>query len=342
NGAHGLPLFGCGDWNDGMNRVGEHGRGESVWMGFFLCAVIADFAPLCARRGDADRLARYAAHREKLVAALEDAGWDGAWYRRGYYDDGTPLGSKTSDECRIDALAQSWAVIAGVAPPARARQALGAVERQLVSPEAGLVRLLAPPFVDSAHDPGYIRGYVAGVRENGGQYTHAALWYVRALAEGGRRDRAASVLEMLSPISHTQSAGQVATYQVEPYVIAADVYGVEPHIGRGGWTWYTGSAGWMIRVTLESVLGLREEGGRAYVVQPRIPDDWPGYRARLRRPDGTSYAFAISNPEASAEVVVSAMLDGAPLAIEHGAARVPIAHDGRAHEVVVTLGPGGA
>ncbi len=341
-GAHGLPLFGCGDWNDGMNRVGQESRGESVWMGFFLCAVLEDFAPHCERRGDAARAARYSAYRAKLMAALETAGWDGAWYRRGYYDDGAPLGSKESDECKIDALAQSWAVIARVATPARARQALGAVERELVSPEAGIVRLLAPPFVDSAHDPGYIRGYVAGVRENGGQYTHAALWYVRALAEGGRRDRAARVLEMLSPISHSQSSGQVATYQVEPYVIAADVYGVAPHVGRGGWTWYTGSAGWMIRVTLESVLGIREEGGRAYVVQPKIPDDWPGFRARLKRPDGTSYAFTVTNPGANAEVVTGAALDGAPLALEDGVARVPIVRDGRAHEVQITLGPGGA
>jgi cyclic beta-1,2-glucan synthetase len=341
-GAHGLPLFGCGDWNDGMNRVGQGGKGESVWMGFFLCAVLSEFAPLTALRGDIARAERYAAHRTRLEAVLETAGWDGGWYRRGYYDDGTPLGSSSSDECRIDALAQSWSVLAGVASPERARVALDAVERELVSPAAGIVRLLAPPFVDSSHDPGYIRGYVAGVRENGGQYTHAALWYARALAEAGRRGQAVRVLEMLSPVSHTQSAGQVATYQVEPYVIAADVYGAEPHVGRGGWTWYTGSAGWMIRVTLESVLGLREEGGSEYVVAPRVPDDWPSFRARLRRPDGTSYAFTVTNPSANAGAVVDAMLDGAPIAIVAGAARVPIVRDGKAHAVTITLGPHGA
>jgi len=341
-GAHGLPLFGCGDWNDGMNRVGQGGKGESVWMGFFLCAVLEDFAPLLALRGDGERADRYAAHRARLVSAIDGAGWDGGWYRRGYYDDGTPLGSKTSDECRIDALAQSWSVLAGVASPERARIALDAVERELVSPAAGIVKLLAPPFVNSSHDPGYIQGYVAGVRENGGQYTHAALWYARALAEAGRRGEAVRVLEMLSPVTHTQSAEQVATYQVEPYVIAADVYGAEPHVGRGGWTWYTGSAGWMIRVTLESVLGLREEDGREYVVRPRVPDEWPSFRARLRRPDGTSYAFTVTNPSGRAEAVVSATLDGEPAQVLEGAARVPIVRDGKAHAVTVTLGASGA
>jgi len=341
-GAHGLPLFGCGDWNDGMNRVGQGGKGESVWMGFFLCAVLADFAPLLSLRGDTARVERYAAHRARLVTALETEGWDGDWYRRGYYDDGTPLGSKSSDECRIDALAQSWSVLARVASPERARTVLDAVERELVSPAAGIVKLLAPPFVKSSHDPGYIQGYVAGVRENGGQYTHAALWYARALAEAGRRDQAVRVLEMLSPVSHTQSAAQVATYQVEPYVIAADVYGAEPHVGRGGWTWYTGSAGWMIRVTLESVLGLREESGREYEVRPQVPDDWPSFQARLRRPDGTIYAFTVTNPSASAEGVVHGTLDGAPIAISAGAARVPIVRDGKAHMVAITLGPLGA
>jgi N,N'-diacetylchitobiose phosphorylase len=338
NGVHGLPLFGAGDWNDGMNRVGKDGKGESVWMAFFLGSALADFAPLCEARGDAARAAHYRAVRAELARAVETAAWDGAWYRRGYFDDGAPLGSAQSDECKIDALAQAWAVLSGMAPPDRAAQALAAVESHLVDSAAGLVRLLAPPFEHSAHDPGYIQGYLPGVRENGGQYTHAALWYVRALAEGGRRDRAACVLEMLSPVSHTQTAEQVATYRVEPYVISADVYGVAPHVGHGGWTWYTGSAGWMSRVLLESVLGFREEGGIRYVVRPAVPDTWPGFTASFRRPDGTRYAFTVENPDARAEAVVLATLDGASLTLVGGELHVPIARDGATHRVRVVLG----
>ncbi|MFN2370306.1 MAG: GH36-type glycosyl hydrolase domain-containing protein, partial [Candidatus Krumholzibacteriia bacterium] len=242
-GAHGLPLFGTGDWNDGMNRAGREGRGESVWMGFFLVAVIDAFAPWCEARGDGERAARYRGHRDELAAALNDGGWDGDYYRRGYYDDGAPLGTHLARECRIDGLVQAWSVLSKVAPPERARQALDAIERHLVDERHGLIRLLTPPFVDTPHDPGYIKGYVAGVRENGGQYTHAALWMVRAMAEAGRRERAAPLLEMLCPLTHTATPEGLARYQVEPYVVAADVYGAPPHEGRGGWTWYTGSSG---------------------------------------------------------------------------------------------------
>ncbi|TMQ64567.1 MAG: hypothetical protein E6K78_08905 [Candidatus Eisenbacteria bacterium] len=244
-GPHGLPLFGSGDWNDGMNRVGVKGRGESVWMGFFLCSILGDFQPICERRGDTSRAERYRDFGERLRSALESAGWDGAWYRRGYYDDGAPLGSRSSDECQIDALAQAWAVLSGAAERGRACRALRAVDERLVSTRQKLVRLLAPPFEAGSHDPGYIKGYVRGVRENGGQYTHAALWVVQAMFELGWRDRAAAVLEMLSPVTHAASAAGVQVYQVEPHVVAADIYGEPPHTGRGGWTWYTGSAGWM-------------------------------------------------------------------------------------------------
>ena len=337
-GAHGLPLFGCGDWNDGMNRVGQGGRGESVWMGFFLCTVLDAFVPLCERRGDRERAQRYAEARARLAAAIEREGWDGEWYRRGYYDDGTPLGSKVSDECRIDALAQAWAVLSGVAPHERARSALDAVERELVDHAAGIVRLLAPPFEHTPRDPGYIKGYVPGVRENGGQYTHAALWFVRALAESGRRDRAAHLLEALSPVSHAQDVAQTLQYQIEPYVITADVYGAEPHVGRGGWSWYTGSSGWMIRVALESILGLTEVEGRAFVLKPAIPDDWPGFRIERRLPEGTVYEFEVVHPGGPAEVVVRVTLDARDLAPEGDAAVVPIERDGRRHRVAVELG----
>ncbi len=337
-GAHGLPLFGAGDWNDGMNRVGHEGRGESVWMAFFLHAAIGDFLPHVIARGDSALVARLRAYREAMALAANDAGWDGGWYRRGYYDNGTPLGSQASDECRIDALAQAWAVISGVAPAARQQLALDALEAHLVSTEDRLIRLLTPPFEHTPEDPGYIKGYVAGVRENGGQYTHAALWVVRALAEAGRRERAVELLRMLSPVAHTGSAADVERYKVEPYVVAADVYGVAPHVGRGGWTWYTGSAGWMLRVALESVLGLGIEAGRELILAPRVPDAWPGFELDHRRPDGTSYRISVGNPTRCAETVVAARLDGVPLAVRDGVLRLPLAADGASHQVEVTLG----
>ncbi|HOX24544.1 MAG TPA: glycosyl transferase [Candidatus Krumholzibacteria bacterium] len=338
-GAHGLPLFGTGDWNDGMNRVGRKGRGESVWMGFFLVATIDAFAPLVEARGDLERLDRYRRHRQALAAALNDVGWDGGWYRRGYYDDGAPLGTATDPECRIDALVQAWSVLSGVAPRERAAQALDAVETHLVDREAGLIRLLTPPFVDTPRDPGYIKGYVAGVRENGGQYTHAALWVVRAMAEAGRRDRAAALLEMLSPVSHADTPARVARYQIEPYVVAADVYGASPHVGRGGWSWYTGSSGWMLRVALESVLGLRLEGGQTLVVKPCIPDGWERYGVRWRLPGSESvYDIQVVNPDGCAAVVVAANLDGKALAVADGVCRIPLRRDSEVHRVKIVLG----
>ena len=331
-GANGLPLMGVGDWNDGMNRVGREGRGESVWMGFFLFDILGRFAPLAEARGDADRAARYAAHREHLREALNTAGWDGQWYRRATYDDGTWLGSAQSDECQIDTLAQAWAVLSGAAPPERAAQALDALEERLVDEDAALIRLLTPAFDATPHDPGYIKGYVPGVRENGGQYTHAALWAVRALAEAGRCERAAPLLAMLSPVSHTDTPEAVATYKAEPYVIAADVYGVEPHVGRGGWTWYTGSAGWMWRVAVESVLGLTVENGTALVLRPCIPDAWPGFSVRYRRPDGScTLDVRVTRGD------LAATLDGEPLATVDGGVRVPLPRDGAEHVLSLTL-----
>jgi cyclic beta-1,2-glucan synthetase len=330
--------MGTGDWNDGMNRVGREGRGESVWLGFFLYALIADFLPLCERRGDHARAQRYAAYREDLGTALNTAGWDGAWYRRAYYDDGTPLGSAQNLECRIDVLAQAWAVISGAAPPERASQAMDAVEQQLVDREAGIIRLLTPPFDRDPHDPGYIKGYVPGIRENGGQYTHATTWALRAFAELGRRDRAAAYLEMLSPATHARTPQHLAVYQVEPYVIVADIYGVAPHLGRGGWTWYTGSAAWMYRVALESILGVRIEEGATLVVAPRIPDTWKRFRVTLRLPDGkTHYEIAVENPTGSAAAVASATADGSAAQVVEGSARVALTKDGARHQVRVVL-----
>lgn len=292
-GAHGLPLIGVGDWNDGMNRVGREGRGESVWMGFFLYAILEDWAEIAARRGDDARAERYAARRAALYDALnaDGQGWDGAWYRRAYYDDGTPLGSQQSDECQIDALAQAWAVLSKAAPPDRADQALDALDARLVDEEAGIIRLLTPAFDQTPHDPGYIKGYLPGVRENGGQYTHGVLWAVRAFAEAGRCERAAPLLEMLTPVAHTATRQGADTYLGEPYVVAADVYGVAPHVGRAGWTWYTGSAGWMQRVGVESILGIAREGDRI-AAAPCVPAAWDGFRATLRLSGGRTVRIA--------------------------------------------------
>ena len=340
-GAHGLPLFGAGDWNDGMNRVGREGRGESVWMGFFLVTILAAFVPVCERRGDSARAATYRAHREKLLVALGDGGWDGEWYRRAYYDDGTPLGTHSASECRIDGLAQAWSVLSGAAPPARAAQAMDMVEKHLIRGD-GLIRLLDPAFRDTLHDPGYIKGYVAGVRENGGQYTHAALWVVRAMAELGRRDRAAELLEMLSPVTHTRTPEAVERYQAEPYVIAADVYGEAPHVGRGGWTWYTGSAGWMLRVAVESVLGVRPVGGDRLRITPCIPDAWPRFQMEYRVP-GTPQRITIvvANPDRCSARIVRASFDGAALELRAGVLEAPMPRDGRDHRVEIQLGAGG-
>jgi len=337
-GEHGLPLMGTGDWNDGMNRVGREGRGESVWLGFFLYQILGDFMPLCERRDDRARLARYRDYRERLADALEASGWDGAWYRRAYYDDGTPLGSDGDPECRIDALAQSWSVISGAAPPARAEQAMDAVEQQLISETDGIVRLLTPAFVETPHDPGYIKGYVAGVRENGGQYTHAACWVVMALAGLGRNERAARVLEMLSPVRHTATPERVARYRLEPYVVAADVYGEAPHIGRGGWSWYTGSAGWLYRAALESVLGLRVTQGRTLLISPCIPAEWPGFRLHYRLPDGVTHCeIVVDNPRGGRRVI-AARLDGREVPVTDGAARVTLPGAGGQYRIEVRLG----
>ncbi len=338
-GVHGLPLMGTGDWNDGMNRVGCGGRGESVWLAFFLYATLGDFLPLCERRSDRDRSARYETYRAALREAVNDQGWDGAWFRRAYYDDGTPLGSAADSECRIDGLAQAWAVISGAASAGRAKLAMEAVEQQLISEHDGLIRLLTPAFVDTPRDPGYIKGYVAGVRENGGQYTHAACWVVRALAELGGRNRAAPLLAMLSPVSHTLDADSVERYKVEPYVVAGDVYGEPPHVGRGGWTWYTGSAGWMFRVALESVLGLHMENGDTLLLKPCIPDGWPGYRIRYRQLGcAGGVQIEIRNPSGKAGRIAAVELDGRAVRPAAAAVRIPLHKDGKTHRVLITLG----
>src|SRR5450631_2317267 len=259
-GSHGLPLFGGGDWNDGMNRVGVHGRGESVWLAWFLHSTLMRFAPFAEQRGDASSATQWRKHAFALQKAVEREAWDGDWYRRGYFDDGTPLGSVSNDECRIDSIAQSWGVISGAADVSRSVRAMAAVDSQLVSRSEGLVHLFTPPFDHTAHDPGYIKAYPPGLRENGGQYTHAAIWSVLAFALMGDGDRAGELFSLINPINHASTRAGIRRYKVEPYVVCADVYSAEPHVGRGGWTWYTGSASWMYRTAIEGILGIHLRG----------------------------------------------------------------------------------
>jgi cyclic beta-1,2-glucan synthetase len=292
-GPHGLPLIGSCDWNDGMNRVGAEGKGESVWLGWFQVDIWNRFAGVCDRRGE-NRLAdALREHARNLTAIIESTSWDGEWYRRAYFDDGTPLGSRNNDEARIDSLAQSWAVISGAGDPERAKRAMQSVEEYLIRSEEKLVLLFTPPFDQSSPHPGYIMGYPPGVRENGGQYTHAALWVAMAFARMGDGRRAVDVLQMLNPVEHTRTPGDYAVYRTEPYAVAADVYSVEGHAGSGGWTWYTGSAGWMYRVWLEEVLGFKLRGDRLSI-EPAIPADWPVYvlTFRYRR---TEYRIEVEN-----------------------------------------------
>jgi cyclic beta-1,2-glucan synthetase len=331
SGAHGLPLMGSGDWNDGMNRVGKDGRGESVWLGFFLHAVLSEFAPLCAARGEDVRASRYRAEVARLASAL-DRTWDGEWYRRGYYDDGTPLGSAQRDECQIDSIAQSWAVLSGAAPRRLADRAMDSVRTHLVRRGAKVVPLLSPPFDRSAQEPGYIKGYPPGVRENGGQYTHAAAWLVMALAKLGSGDEAAELFHLLNPVNHTRSGPEVARYRGEPYVLAGDVTAHPDHAGRAGWTWYTGSAGWIYRAGLESILGLRRHGA-TFELDPCIPSAWPEYAISWRF-GATRYEISVTNPGGRCRGVEAAELDG--VAVDPRA--IALVDDGGTHEVRVVLG----
>ena len=332
-GAHGLPLMGTGDWNDGMSRVGEAGRGESVWLGWFLCTTLLVWAPLAEARGDA-RAAGWRVHAAALRMAL-DAAWDGGWYLRAYYDDGTPLGSHADLECRIDAIAQSWAVLSGAAPPERAAQAMEAVARELLRPADGLALVLTPPFDQTQHDPGYIKGYPPGLRENGGQYTHAATWSVLAFAALGDGDRAAALWAMLNPVRRALTHADADRSKVEPYVVVADVYSSAPHVGRGGWSWYTGSAGWMQRAGVEGVLGLRILAGWLHIA-PCIPRDWPGFEATLCWRTAC-YRVVVTNPGQVNSGVAALRVDGIPVP----AGPVALLDDGRAHLVEVILGMDG-
>ena len=331
-GAQGLPLIGTGDWNDGMNRVGQDGCGESVWLGWLLWRTLTDFGPLADTR-DPERARRWRDHAANLHAALERVAWDGDWYRRATFDDGTWLGSKDSDECQIDSIAQSWAVLSGAAEPARAARAMAALDRLLIRREAGLALLFTPPFDQTPHDPGYIKSYPPGLRENGGQYSHAAMWAILAFAKLGDGDKAAALFKLLNPINHSRTRAAAERYKVEPYVVAADVYSVAPHEGRGGWTWYTGSAGWMYRAGIEGILGIRRAGGEL-IVEPCLPAAWPGFEARVQVAS-TLYEISVTAPAAGDHLTCTALLDGAAVTLTDGCLRVPL--DGGTHRLSLAV-----
>jgi cyclic beta-1,2-glucan synthetase len=337
-GIHGLPLIGTGDWNDGLNKVGEEGKGESVWLGWFLHATLLKFAPLAKARGESVRAATWSQHAAALRESLERDAWDGDWYLRGFYDDGTPLGSASSEECRIDSIAQSWGVISGAADPTRAARAMAAVNGYLVRRGDGLVLLFTPPFDRTPREPGYIKGYPPGIRENGGQYTHGAVWSAIAFAMLGDGDKAAEVFSMLNPISRSSTRAAIDRYKVEPYVVSGDVYSQPPHVGRGGWTWYTGSAGWMYRAGLEWILGFRVQGTMV-LLDPCVPKAWPGFEIEYRH-RSARYEIAVENPNGVCRGVASWTLDGVtqPTPLPGTPARLNLADDGATHRVHVVLG----
>lgn len=325
-GRHGLPLMGAGDWNDGMNRVGIEGEGESVWLGWFLAGTLKMFSDVCRQQGDQETADRFQRQAEAYREAIEKNAWDGGWYRRAYYDDGTPLGSRQNKECRLDAIAQSWAVLTGLGEHERVRQAMSAVIEHLVHEKERLLLLFTPPFDKTRKDPGYIKGYLPGIRENGGQYTHAALWTIWAFAELGEGERAEALFRLINPVYRADSKEKAGIYKVEPYVISADVYGVPPHQGRGGWTWYTGSGAWMYRLGLEGILGLRRQGN-AIKIQPRIPPDWPEFKV-VYRFGRTYYHITVKNNNEEERQI---WLDGKKLLTN----LIPLDDDGREHVVEV-------
>jgi cyclic beta-1,2-glucan synthetase len=333
-GRHGLPLIGGGDWNDGMNRVGTGGQGESVWLGWFLYATIANFVGFSEQRGQRDRAANWRRHAASLRDALEREGWDGDWYRRAYFDDGTPLGSASSGECRIDSIAQSWGVISGAADPARAARAMAAVDKYLISRDDGLALLFTPPFNNTIQEPGYIKGYPPGVRENGGQYTHAAIWSIQAFAKLGDGEKAAELISLLNPINHSLTWAAAQRYKVEPYVVCADVYSAPPHMGRGGWSWYTGSSGWMYRAGLESILGFIV-GGNTLRLNPCVPKAWRDFEIAFHH-HTTRYVVSVDNHAGVCRGIARLELDGK--ALPQGSTDITLLDDGAIHQVQVILG----
>ncbi|WP_414673632.1 GH36-type glycosyl hydrolase domain-containing protein, partial [Methylophaga sp. UBA3191] len=338
-GAHQLPLMGCGDWNDGMNLVGQDGKGESVWLAWFLYDNLQQFAQLAITFSDAEFADKCQQQAEILRHNIEENAWDGEWYQRAWFDDGTPLGSASNDECQIDSISQSWSVLSKGGELNRTIQAMSSVDKRLVRRDAQLIQLLDPPFDKSDLEPGYIKGYVPGVRENGGQYTHAAIWTTMAFAAMGDKKRAWEFYGMLNPVNHGDTAEAIARYKVEPYVMCADIYGVVPHTGRGGWTWYTGAAGWMYRLTVETLLGLNLEDGHLRIA-PCVPDDWPSFKVHYRYHE-TLYHITINCHAGQPQQVTKLLLDDVEInsASEAGAhnGKFPLINDQQVHHVVIEL-----
>jgi cellobiose phosphorylase len=329
-GERGLPLIGSGDWNDGMNLVGEHGKGESVWLGFFLYEVLMQFTQVARTRGDHSFVERCQREATQLRKNLDQNGWDGGWYRRAYFDDGSPLGSASNPECQIDSIAQSWSVLSGAGDAVCSRLAMEAVDKRLVRRDHALIQLLDPPFDKSDLNPGYIKGYVPGVRENGGQYTHGAIWAAMAFAALGDSRRAWELLAMINPVNHARSPEAIATYKVEPYVVSADVYALSPHTGRGGWTWYTGSAGWMYRLIVESLLGLRLEVDKLHLA-PCLPSDWEAFKVHYRYRETIYHIDVLQTAEDKGEGSVT--VDG----VERHDRVIPLVDDRQEHSVEVRI-----
>jgi cyclic beta-1,2-glucan synthetase len=328
-GIHGLPLMGTGDWNDGMDRVGRNGKGESIWLAFFLYDILIQFIPVAQMQNDPDFALQCEAEAKTLKENIDKNGWDGNWYRRAYFDDGTPLGSAGNEECRIDSIAQSWSVLSGAGTKERTALALESADKNLVDDKNALVKLLTPPFDKSAVDPGYIKGYVPGVRENGGQYTHAAAWLTMAFARSGNNKRAWELMRMINPINHTKSSKDFLVYMVEPFVIAADVYAESPHTGRGGWTWYTGSAGWIYQLITESLLGIKQENGKLRF-SPCVPSDWKSFKVRYRYGD-TFYQISFLQEQGNEKLFVK--MDGK----DEGENAISLLNDGNEHQIEVRI-----
>ncbi len=331
-GSHGLPLIGTGDWNDALDRVGAGGRGESVWLAWFAITTMRAFARLCDRRGEREESGHWRRRAIMLAAAVEHEAWDGDWYLRAYDDQGRPWGSATSGECRIDSVTQSWAALSGAGTGGRTEAALHAAERALVSPEDKIVRLLWPPFDLTMRDPGYIKAYPPGIRENGGQYTHAGAWLGWGFTAIGDGDRAARILRLINPITHAATPADALVYRAEPYVIAADVGGAPPYVGRGGWTWYTGAAAWTWRLGVEAILGLRRADGRLQI-DPCLPHDWPGFSATVRTCGG-SIEIAVDNPDHVGRGIAEISVDGVAIAGN----TIDIPGDAGIHHIRVRLG----
>jgi cyclic beta-1,2-glucan synthetase len=327
-GKHGIPLMGVHDWNDGMNRVGSEGKGESIWLGWFLYTTLTNFADICELVNDHEQALEHRAQADSIRNAIEANGWDGEWYLRAFYDDGSPLGSYLNNECKIDSIAQSWSVISKAADPERAKRAMEAVYEQLIRFDDELIQLFTPPFDRTARNPGYIKGYPAGIRENGGQYTHAAIWAIWAFAELEQNDRAMDLFKLINPIYHSDTPDKVNKYRVEPYVIAADVYSTAPHNGRGGWTWYTGSASWMYRLGMERLLGLTRVGDNLQI-NPCIPKTWQSYELNYRF-GKTIYHIHVENLKGTKQITVDGKISAST--------NIPLMDDEKKHEIIVTLG----